>query len=610
MANWSAANTVSRDHRIQLLLSDLMHTRRVVPSRIGATLCGKPWQYRALVADLSRRSPRQRIGRAAAGASSPPSRFLLEATGEDSDPLVHDVLIRFCAAFTDQGFAHWALPTGEAGFFRRSADVIGNRPAHRSVAAGFPAELSAGRSPRDRGRWNRSSNRWNCWASPRTIGTISVRDDAGVAWLGQHDLAKRSPCDADRVPFPVPPGSVVEFLAIRLILDRLALGRHRPRRRSASAVRCQGLRSVAQGSTSPGTAGPVSSNAPFWCSSWPKCWDGSRRQLFHLSKRSQWSTLAGRDRVVRRFGAAAVFHLAFERRFRMQTLDALIVVHPSTTAARGPVAALQAVFCIDTREESFRRHLEEFSPRGRDVRSGRISFAWRFIIAAWPMPITPALCPIVIKPQHWIIEEVVYPLEESNRAGPSTRRDRHRFASVPRSQPRYRRRRFVRAGLGVLASVPLVARVMFPRAMARIRPHAGQFVQPPPITRLRLERIAAEPGPEEEGIGFSLDEMGNLGERVLCEIGLTTGFSRLVMLLGHGSFCLNNPHKSAYDCGACSGNAGRPNARALAAMLNDPRVRDVYAERGLAIPSETWFLGGLHKTCDDRSLSSISICCP
>src|ERR1043165_1804624 len=36
--------------------------------------------------------------------------LLLKATGEDIDPLVNEVLIRFCAAFLDQGFAHWQLP--------------------------------------------------------------------------------------------------------------------------------------------------------------------------------------------------------------------------------------------------------------------------------------------------------------------------------------------------------------------------------------------------------------------------------------------------------------------------------------------------------------------
>lgn len=41
---------------------------------------------------------------------------LLEATGGDSDRLVHEVLIRFCAAFMDQGFGSWPLPQAN-GFF-------------------------------------------------------------------------------------------------------------------------------------------------------------------------------------------------------------------------------------------------------------------------------------------------------------------------------------------------------------------------------------------------------------------------------------------------------------------------------------------------------------
>lgn len=48
---------------------------------------------------------------------------LLEATGEDSDELVHPVLIRFCAAFTDQGFASWALPHRDGGYFHAFCDL-------------------------------------------------------------------------------------------------------------------------------------------------------------------------------------------------------------------------------------------------------------------------------------------------------------------------------------------------------------------------------------------------------------------------------------------------------------------------------------------------------
>jgi uncharacterized protein YbcC (UPF0753/DUF2309 family) len=51
----------------------------------------------------------------------PPVRqrdILFEATGVDTDALVHDVLIRFCAAFLDQGIAKWQLPRRSEGFYR------------------------------------------------------------------------------------------------------------------------------------------------------------------------------------------------------------------------------------------------------------------------------------------------------------------------------------------------------------------------------------------------------------------------------------------------------------------------------------------------------------
>src|SRR5262249_48693668 len=116
--------------------------------------------------------------------------------------------------------------------------------------------------------------------------------------------------------------------------------------------------------------------------------------------------------------------------------------------------------------------------------------------------------------------------------------------------------------LGTLASIPLLSRVLFPRLTARTRRLFGGIVRPPPMTRLLVERTEDAPGPENGHLGYSLNEMVGIAERVLRDIGLTSRFARLILFAGHGSSSLNNPHESAHDCGACGGGRGGPNARA------------------------------------------------
>ncbi len=520
--------------------------------------------------------------------------LLLEASGEDSDVRVHEVLIRFCAAFADQGLARWTLPHREAGFFKAFSNLYEQGSNHSGHwMEGLSAELAriqaAGMEPIDSVSESLEllgvmPDQWEDYLQ-RTL--MALRGWAGQIWQME--------ARADRVAIGALPGTLVEFLAVRLILERLSLAY------------------VARKSC--GYQGDLKSLAPFLMHRLAKHPAGGNDQraflvfqlaqfmgwtpqALHALTKPQWTDLICQIEAVSSLELRRILHLAFERRFRTQTLNAISTFKPAP-ARPGTRPRFQATFCLDAREESFRRHLEEVAP---DTET--FGLAGFYGVAMYYRGIADAnfaaLCPIVIRPQHWVIEDAVFPFEKTHKLRSRARR----ALGAATYQVHVDSRTFtggtvLTAGFGVLASIPLMARVLFPAFTARIRHTIGSLVQPPPLTRLRLERSAEQPGPEGDAVGFSVPEMADISERMLRDIGLTSNFARLVIFFGHGSFCLNNPQKSAYDCGACSGGAGGPNARALAAMLNTPRVREILASRGLSIPSDTVFIGGLHNTSED-----------
>jgi hypothetical protein len=157
------------------------------------------------------------------------------------------------------------------------------------------------------------------------------------------------------------------------------------------------------------------------------------------------------------------------------------------------------------------------------------------------------------------------------------------------------------SALGLLSAVPLIGHLLAPRRYALLRDWLNREFLPEPRTELTLMRNTAQSQSAVAGLltGFAPQEKTERVASVLRPAGLARGFARLVVIMGHGSTSLNNPHESAHDCGACGGRRGGPNARLFAAMANRLEVRERLREEGIEIPGDTWFVGGYHDTCSD-----------
>lgn len=524
-------------------------------------------------------------GDAAFNDVEPRTKFYL-ASADKAAGLVDEILIRFCAAFLDQGMAQRRLPNVDEGFLAAFIELHGRaRPFGPGWMQGLAEELQSLKKRAVSAIDSIADSLKQTGIPPAEYGLaierclLRLRGWAGILW--QMETA------APWMPHPSPAGTLNEYLAVRLLLERFAtrwLAKHgQPISRADSSNRSD----------------PTSQLA-FVLFQIAQAQGWTPEQLTHLSS-FEWQQLVQEVDAFGSFDRRRILHLAYEKRYRDAALNALLL-HNRGDGSGNPthateIPAYQIVTCIDDREESFRRHLEEVEPRCETY-----GLAGFFAVAMYYQGENQAhfqpLCPNNIVPKHYVREEPVFSASGASQTRSYRRRVLGALSHQVHSGSRTLLGGVLTGLLGTLATGPLVARVMAPRLTAKFRKRMGMLVDSPP-TELHIERMATEPGSDYEALGFSIDEMAAIVVRALEDIGLTKNFAPIVLFVGHGSGSLNNPHESAYNCGACSGGRGGPNARAFAAMANDARVRKVLVTRGIDIPEDVRFLGAYHNTCND-----------
>ena len=537
---------------------------------------------------------------------------------------VNDHMIKWITAFLDEGLAGWAMPCRREGFYRawrelarcdHSGSLLGIHDFARKVR-----ELPE--NPED-----------TIAASLHRLGIAEAdRKDylsrhlaqlpgwAGfIRWRGENPAYH-----AQRI-YPIDP---VRYLAVRLFYEVEithavcqrewgvngavpALTEYWRSRRDEYAAR-MGVSPPARDSD----ACAVSRDA--W-------------RLFHLAQCLEWSpsdvrdlTLSDARHMLAWLDAfpsdqhGPVWLEAYEDAYREELLRQLTAPRGNAVASDSRPLA-QLVFCIDVRSESFRRHVEACGPYET------FGFAGFFGIPISHQEFDSgerlALCPVLLTPGHAVTET---PRREQRRA-------LQRYASGTRWR-QLGRDLFhdVKANpigslmlidlLGMFFSLGLIGKTLFLKPYHALQAAVQRWFVFPVATQIAVERDASPsslsrpesgnrdgtaPVPAQDtsadmAAGFSPDEQATFIEKGLRTMGLTSRFSRLIVLCGHGSLSDNNPYFGALDCGACGGNHGDPNARVFAAMGNNPAVRERLRVRGLDIPDDTWFLAGKHNTTTDQ----------
>ncbi|MFB6123077.1 MAG: DUF2309 domain-containing protein [Haloferacaceae archaeon] len=255
----------------------------------------------------------------------------------------------------------------------------------------------------------------------------------------------------------------------------------------------------------------------------------------------------------------------------------------------------QLVFCIDTRSEVIRRHVEATGDYETYGYAGFFGVPMEY--RGYDADVSVDACPPILDPQHHVTE---FPTDDDTQA----RHDRwsgirsaaDEVVEILEANAATAYGYVEAAGSGY--GLSLAARTLVPGrvrdlfdAADEIVPDDHEFCAP----LVDHQHTYAGDLP----VGLTTEEKVEYAATAFELMGWEE-FGRLVVFTGHASETANNPYDSSLDCGACAGNPGGPNARVLAAICNDAEVKTRLRERGFDVPGDTVFLAAQHNTTIDE----------
>ncbi len=326
--------------------------------------------------------------------------------------------------------------------------------------------------------------------------------------------------------------------------------------------------------------------------------DGDARQAFATLQAEWHRALTSLEDAEAALLVDEVWQLALETGHQRQLASKLLSVGYRAEVHASPAVEVQAAFCIDVRSEPLRRALEAVWPAIQTI-----GFAGFFGLPAAYTPLAtqarrPQL-PGLMEPAVELVDRII-PVPAAQAA--DARLNEHALTVAARNA---REQWFVRSGQWLAARHWPGAAFNYVEAAGV--GYAGKLVQwLSPSTRSRPRddlaglpsryRSICRPGL----VGLDTEAKVVLAARVLHAMGLDHDLAPLVLLVGHGSHTINNAHAAALDCGACCGQTGEVNARALAQLLNEPAVRAGLWAVGVEVPAQTAFVAALHNTTTDE----------